>query len=339
MRKFKMLILTDHINHSAVNSLYKLANALNNNPRCAYIDIATRGFELNDPFYKKHQTEDIFVRRMDEELVFHPEGKVFKEKLHQESLSTYDVVLLRLPPPITNDFAHFLIKQFPKQLWINHPLSIIRTGNKQFLLNFPDLCPRMKLCTTIEDIVSFKNQHPIVLKPLQDYGGNGIIRIDEDQVWEGNQKTDWPKLSLQLADQPFEYLAVEYLHHVDQGDKRIIVINGEVVGTSLRLPAKDSWLCNAAMGGRSELSEPDANELEILNRVDQLLSKIGVVMYGIDTLMGNNGKRVLSEINTTSIGGLAPISELTNRPVIQQAADLLWHYIISKRTIHVDTNI
>ena len=338
MRKFKMLVLTDHRNHGRLNSLYKLVQVMNRNPRCSYIDVATRGSSLNDPFFKKHLSDSLYVSRVDDHLAFYADGRSFKLQLRREKVIEYDVVWLRLPPPVTADFANYLITQFAQKLWINHPISIVKTGSKKFLLNFPELCPPMKLCTTVEDIESFKSQHPIVLKPLQDYGGNGIIRIDEDLVWEGNQKTDWQNLRLKLANGPFEYLGVEYLQNVNQGDKRIIVINGQVVATSLRLPANGSWLCNAAMGGRSVLSEPDADELDILNRVNRVLTEMGVVMYGIDTLMGNDGKRVLSEINTTSIGGLAPISELTDRPVIQQAADLLWNYIIEKRNKNVNTD-
>ena len=338
MRKFKVLVLTDHSNHSKLNSLYKLTKALSKHPNCAYIDVATRGTALNDPFFKKNLTNSLYVSMVNENLVFHADGRAFKWQLRREQISDYDVIWLRLPPPITEDFAKFLIKAAPTGIFINHPLSILRTGSKSFLLNFPDLCPSMRLCKKIEEIESFKDQHPIVLKPLHKYGGKGIIKIDGEQVWEGNQKLNWQQLRQKLTNQPFEFLAVEFLKAVGQGDKRIIVVNGQIVGTSLRIPAKDSWLCNAATGGRSELSEPNEDELNILNRVNRILSKMGVAMYGLDTLMGNHGKRVLSEINTTSIGGLAPISELTDRPIIRQAADLLWNYIIEKHNNNVNTD-
>ena len=338
MEKFRILVLTDHTNHSGLNSLYKLVQELNNHPKCAFIDVATRGTALNDPFFKKQLTDALYVSRVNQKFIFQSDGGSFKRALRRESIRDYDVVWLRLPPPIKLKFAQYLMTQFPQKLWINEPVGIVKTGSKKFLLNFPDLCPAMKVCATIDDIEAFKSNHPIVLKPLYEYGGKGIIRIDGNLVWEGNQETNWQALRQKLIKEPFEYLAVEYLTQVNQGDKRIIVVNGQVVGTSLRLPLEGSWICNASMGGRSELSEPDQTELAILKRIDQVLSKLGIVMYGIDTLMGNDGKRVLSEINTTSIGGLTPISDLTNQPVIKTTVGLLSNYIIKKCNSNVNTN-
>ena len=242
----------------------------------------------------------------------------------------YDVVWLRLPPPLPFDFLDFLIQKFSTQLIINNPAGIYKTGSKEFLIHFPQLCPPMQVCRSLEDIESLKNQFPIVLKPFREYGGRGIIRIDNNRVWEGNQQSTFAEFSETLKGKSIQYLGVKFLKNVGQGDKRIIVVDGQIMGASLRLPATNSWLCNVAMGGSAQVSQVDDEEVAMIETVNPILSKMGICMYGIDTLMGDNGKRVLSEINTTSIGGLPQLAKQQGKPLVKETANLLWNYIHQK---------
>ena len=108
------------------------------------------------------------------------------------------------------------------------------------------------------------------------------------------------------------------------------MINGKILGASLRLPAKGSWLCNVAMGGSSQAAQVEPEEVAIVRTIDPVLSKMGIVMYGVDTLVGDDGKRVLSEINTTSIGGVPQLAEQQGKPLVKETAHLLWNYIHQK---------
>lgn len=330
MRRFKLLVLTDHRNHSAENSLYALVQAMRNHPLCQQVDVATRANELNNAFFAEYSSRELWVNKVDQSFGFTTDGAGFKEALRSASLEEYDVIWLRMPPPLSDDFLQFLEERFPDQLIINDPKGIQITGSKEFLLNFPEQCPPMKVCRSIEDIIAFKEHFPIVLKPFQEYGGKGIIRIDGDQVWEGNNESKFADFVQKLRTEKFEYLGVQFLKNVSQGDKRIVVVHGKVMGASLRLPAKDSWICNVAMGGSSNFAEADADEIGIIRQINPVLSKMGIVMYGVDTLVNDQGRRVLSEINTTSIGGLPQIARLTGRPLVQEAADLIMQYITEK---------
>lgn len=332
MLKLKMLVLTDHTNHSLENSLYPLVRALRNHPNCASIDVATRGMKMNESFFKKLLPDNLLVTRANEEFTFHQEGAYFEKNLSVESIDDYDVVWLRLPPPLSRNFLTFLKQEFPNQVFINNPAGIYETGNKKFLMNFADLCPPMEICRSTEQIETFKSQFPIILKPLQAYGGNGLIKIDGERVWENGLEGWFQDFMGKIIDTNFEYLGVKFLKNVHQGDKRIIVINGKIMGATLRRPAEDSWICNVAMGGSSGYAEVDKDEEKIIERINPVLSNLGIVMYGIDTLVGDNGKRVLSEINTTSIGGLPQIANLTGKPLLKEAADLIWKYIVEKKT-------
>jgi glutathione synthase len=331
MQKQKMLVLTDHSGHSKENSLYSLVLSMRRHPSCAHIDIATRGENSNDPFFQYLIPEELYVSEAGEDFAFHPKGHFVKRNLRPAYLKDYDVVWLRMPPPIPVNFLRFLKQAFPDQLIINDPAGIYETGTKEFLLRFPDLCPPMQVCRSVESIIEFKSRFPVVLKPLREYGGKGIVRIDGDQVWEGHNKTTLDHFLKKISRRDIEYLGVKFLKNVSQGDKRIIVVSGEIMGASLRLPAQDSWICNVAMGGRSSFIEVDEEEKHIIDRIHPVLSDLGIVMYGVDTLVGDDGKRVLSEINTTSIGGLPQTAQQAGKPLVERAVDLIWNHITEKK--------
>lgn len=326
-----MLVLTDHRGHSRENSLYALGRALHRHAWCAQIDVATRWNPLNDPFFQGSDKDNLFVNPIDQDFAFDQTGRSFKTALRKAKLAEYDLFWLRLPPPIPKYFLDFLQKEFPDKLIINNPKGIWETGSKKFLLQFPTICPSMQYCRSVADIMAFKQQFPIVLKPLRAYGGKGLIRIDGEKVWMENTAISFSAFMKNLEDAEVEYLGVEYLSKVRLGDKRIIVVDGHIMGGSLRLPPKDSWICNVAKGGSSHRAEIEEEERDIIARINPLLADMGIVMYGIDTLVGNDGKRVLSEINTTSIGGLPQIGKQQGNSVVQQAVHLIWNYVKHKK--------
>ncbi len=333
MEKFKLLILTDHTNHSEENSLYSLALAMRKHSSCESVDIASRGNEENDVFFGKQNSKEIFITSVDENFGFRDGANFQKVKLVKVLLEKYSVIWLRMPPPLSQDFLSFLADNFSDKIIINDPHGIHVTGSKEFLINFPELSAPLQICRSIEDVISFKKQFPIVLKPFRDYGGKGIVRIDKDKVWEGKQETSFAEFVKKNEGKSLEYLGVKFLKNVSQGDKRIIVVNGKIIGASLRMPKKGSWICNVAQGGSSQLSEVDEAERKIVKTINPHLSKMGIVMYGVDTLMGDNGVRVLSEINTTSIGGVPQIAQQTGKPLVEKTVDLICKYIVvNKKT-------
>lgn len=328
MQKFKVLVLTDHRGHSAENSIYALLRAMSEHPSNGGLDVASRGNGQNAPFFTEFADHTLYVSPVDERLAFSRNGRWFTQSLRRARPRDYDFILLRLPPPIAPDFWAFLLQAFPERRIINNPRGILETSNKKFLLQFPDLCPPMRSCRTVEEIAAFRENFPIVLKPLNNYGGKGIVRIDGDTVWDGLEKKSFLKFTGELERQSgFEYLAMKYLVNVSQGDKRIIVCREEVLGATLRKPAEGSWLCNAAQGGQPHGAELTTEERRIVERLKGEMTRRGIVMYGIDTLVDDDGQRVLSEINTLSIGGIQQMELLNKEPVVARTADLLWQYI------------
>jgi glutathione synthase len=322
-----MLVITDHSKHTAENSLYPLCRALRLHPLCEYIDVASRSLEENHFFFRERIINKLVVSRVDEGFAFSPDAKAFKRLQRRVGLKEYDVILLRLSPPINAPFLEFLTQQYPDGQIINRPSGLLRGGNKAFLLEVADLCPPLRLCKNLAEIDDFARQFPIVLKPLDNYGGKGILRLDGEQVWIGEQRKKRKDLERLLQEFPQPYLAMKFLPNLKQGDKRIVVINKEVVGAALRFPAPNSWLCNVAQGGRAELATINQDEQHITKALCEVLHPLGVIIFGFDTLVDEHGKRVLSEINALSTGGLAKIAEYKGSNTIRRSAELIWDYV------------
>ncbi|PHI18571.1 glutathione synthetase [Lewinellaceae bacterium SD302] len=320
----RILVITDHAGHSAENAIYSMLLAMLANPKCDKVEVATRSISENMRFFRGDDSAPLYTAPVTKDFAYHPNGRSFRQDLRQSERMDFDGIWLRLPPPLSEDQLSLIAAKFPFQQIQNDPAGIIETGNKKFLLNFPDITPRMSICDSMASIEAMLAVGPLVLKPFAEYGGRGLIRIDTDRrVWAGRAEKDWAWLESKFPDKGTAYLGVEFLRNVDQGDKRIVVVNGEIMGAALRLPAKDSWLCNVAAGGTSNPARVDEDENRIVATVDPVLKEHGIIMYGVDTLVGNAGRRVLSELNTTSIGGLPQIGRMNNEPVVERAVDLI----------------
>lgn len=331
MEKYKVLVITDHSKHSQENSLYALLAQLRRHALCESVEVSTRGLVENEGFFQMKNPSTLWAAPVDSNFAYSKEGEAFREKLRPVDTDNYDWVWLRLPPPLDRPFLDFLQARFEGRVIINAPAGIHLTGSKEFLTAFPDICPPLRVCRTIGDIIALKERFPIVLKPFREYGGKGIVRLDGDKVWMGKNEMDFNNFIQNIKSQPIEYLGVKFLKNVSEGDKRIIVVNGEIMGASLRMPAQGSWLCNVAMGGSARLATVTPEEEHIVARINPTLSQMGIVMYGVDTLVGDDGKRVLSEINTTSIGGLPQMAKQTGLPLVEKAINLIWKFFLKNK--------
>lgn len=328
-KKYRVLVLTDHRGHSAENSIYALLRAMVQSERCASVDIASRGMAENDAFfYDLDATGGLMGAPVRADFAYDDQAYYYTRGLGPLVLTDYDFVFLRLPRPLSDAFLHWLPSVFSTQAMVNHPEGILATSTKAFLLNFPQLCPAMKLCHTLDDVLEFAAQTDLVLKPLQEYGGKGLLKIQNKQVDDGDNIYDLaayaPQLTALLAEG--DLLAMKFLKNVSQGDKRIIVVDGEIMASSLRLPAEDSWLCNVARGGTSVPTDVTPEEIDIIQTINPRLRKEGVLIYGADTLVDDNGKRVLSEVNTLSIGGFPQAEIQTGRPIVSLTIHKLFEY-------------
>lgn len=316
-------ILTDHSSHTKMNSFYGMCNALQNHNKVSGVQVASKGNSLNNDFFNNVEGSILYGSRLSENIAF-PADSIF-EKTEELDLETSEVLFLRVPPPFKSSLIDRInLLDYP--LVINDPDGIEITADKSFLLNFEDYTPPMSICKSFNDIYNFYMEQECVLKPLSSYGGKGIVRIHKGHAYTANGNMTLDEFQEEYYENPTQYLAMKFLKNVTNGDKRIVVADGEILCASLRFPAKGKWLCNVAQGGRDEISEPTEREREIVDYITPILMEEGIFYYGLDTIEDDDGERIISEINTMSPGGLTPAEIKSGKEINKRFSELLVYY-------------
>lgn len=318
----RILILTSHRNHSAENSVYILARHIAQQSYVSKVCMATLDDTRNSEFFFGANLEYIHAIEVNSDT-YYPQSESFKTSAGTYSLHSFDGIFIRMPRPIPEGFFGRLENSFDAKKIVNRPRGILKTSNKKYLLNFKSLTPVTELCDDWESLIQFFNDRPTVLKPLESYAGKGILRIIDGLVNDGDETLTLREFEKRYMEYPKPYLAMEYLHNVNQGDKRIVVAWGQIMLKALRMPTKGGWLCNIAQGGSSYATELSREEHQIIDEIDPILRREGIYYYGLDTLVNNNGLRVVSEINTLSIGGFMARSESEDHNASEIFAELL----------------
>ncbi len=211
-----------------------------------------------------------------------------------------DIVLVRQDPPFNMAYITsclFLELLQPGVLVVNDPRSIRDAPEKLFVTRFPDLAPPTLMTRDVAMIRAFREEHgDIILKPLYGNGGAGVFRLTTDD----SNFNALSELFMQAFADPV--IAQKYLPAVRQGDKRIILLDGEAVGAINRIPASGETRSNLHVGGKAEAVEMTARDQEICDRIGPALSERGLILVGID-IIGD----YLTEINVTSPTGLQEV--------------------------------
>ena len=214
-----------------------------------------------------------------------------------------DVAFQRKDPPV--DAAYIAATQIlgtcQKTLTLNHPESVLAFNEKLFAVHFPDLMPITSVTKNIADLRQFMKARggEMIVKPLDGKGGEGIFHLVEGE----KNITSILEQSTQFGTRAV--MAQEYLPAIREGDKRILLLEGELLGAVLRVPAPKEVRANLHVGGTAEKAELTAADLKIIERVGPVLKRHGLFFVGIDVI----GDR-LTEINVTSPTGVQEINTL-----------------------------
>lgn len=327
MKKISVLVLTDFRGHSDQNSIYPLVRELSTRKEISHVDVSSRSFSECSEFFENKNLDALYGKTIDQSFDFDATELKHRNNLKKLDYTAYDLIWIRLARPISDEFLLWLEKEATGTIF-NRPSGIIRTSSKAFLTEVASVCPPIKLVHSVEEILAFAQKMDIVLKPLKEYGGKGILKINGDKLDDGKEIYPTKDYLNSISEyiQNEGYLAMKFLKNVSEGDKRILVVNGEILASSLRLPQKDSWLCNVAQGGTSVHSEVTEEEIKIIETISPILLSKGILIFGADTLMDDDGKRILSEVNTLSIGGFPQAEAQTGRPIIKQTINKIIEY-------------
>ena len=235
-------------------------------------------------------------------------------------LADYDVVWLRQDPPFDMFYittTHLLDRLAPGTLVVNDPFWVRNYPEKLLILDFPELMPPTTIARDLETIRSFKAQHgDVILKPLYGNGGAGVFFLPEGD----RNLSSLHELFTGFSREPL--IVQKYLPEIKDGDKRVILVDGEPVGAINRLPAKGETRSNMHVGGRPKKVAMSDRDLEICATIGPLLREKGQVFVGIDVI-----GMYLTEINVTSPTG---IQELERFDGIN-TAEKIWQAIEAKR--------
>ena len=228
-----------------------------------------------------------------------------------------DVVLMRQDPPFDLGYisAAFLLDRLRGEtLVVNDSREVVNAPEKMFVLDYARFMPPTLIARTLDEVRAFQSKHgAVVVKPLHGNGGKAIFRIDADgtnmsALFEVFNQT-WPE----------PHMVQPFLPEVSEGDKRIVLVDGEVAGAINRFPGEGEFRSNLAQGGHAEAATLTAREEEICAAMGPELKQRGLVFVGIDVI----GGKWLTEINVTSPTGIVAIDRFNGT----DTAGLIWDAI------------
>jgi glutathione synthase len=249
------------------------------------------------------------------------EGEHFKlGEPERVELARFDVVLLRQDPPFDLAYittTHLLERVRRTTLVVNDPAEVRNAPEKMFVTQFPDLMPPTLITRDLAEIKAFRSEHgDIVMKPLYGKGGEAVFRLAREDLNFGSL------YDLFAATFREQWVVQKFLPAVKDGDKRIILVDGEFAGAVNRVPAPDDLRSNMVRGGTPKETDLTPREREICTRIGTPLRERGLLFVGIDVIDG-----YLTEINVTSPTGIRAVKNLGGPDV----AAMIWDRIERKR--------
>ena len=210
-------------------------------------------------------------------------------------LSDFDVILMRKDPPFDMKFffaTHLLSLVDPKRcVVINDPHGLREATEKLYALNFPEIIPPSLVSANVGRLKNFMDEQggEMIVKPLEGAGGRGVLYLNR------KDRNLSAILELMTAEGRFPIMAQRYLPEIRQGDKRVLVLDGEPIGALLRIPQKNENRANLHVGGSSARAEITPKDREICRALAAPFKKLGLYFVGLDVIGG-----FLTEVNVTS---------------------------------------
>ncbi len=237
-----------------------------------------------------------------------------------ENLADLDVVHMRQDPPFDMSYitaTHLLEHVHPKTLVVNDPAHVRNAPEKLFCIEFADFMPPTLITRDAREVRAFRDEHgDIIVKPLYGNGGAGVFRLSHGDENLG--------ALLELFEQNFRepYVVQQYLPAVRDGDKRIILVDGEPAGIINRVPALGESRSNMHVGGRPEPIDMSDRDRAICEAIGPELRRRGLIFVGIDVI-GD----WLTEINVTSPTGIREVRNFGGNDI----AAMIWDAIEARR--------
>lgn len=228
-----------------------------------------------------------------------------------------DVVLMRQDPPFDLGYitaTHLLERIRGETLVVNDPASVRNAPEKVFVLDFAEFMPPTAITRSLGLTRKFlAEQGEIVIKPLHGFAGGSVFRIGPD----GRNLASLMELFNRTYKEP--HVIQKFIPEISAGDKRIVLVDGEVAGAVNRVPGEGEIRSNLAVGGKAAKTELTSGEARICAALGPELKKRGLLFAGIDVI----GGKWLTEINVTSPTGIVAIDQFNGT----DTPGLIWETI------------
>ena len=239
-------------------------------------------------------------------------------ELNTGALEDFDAILMRKDPPFDLKFffaTHLLsLVNEQKCFVMNHPKGLREANEKLYALRFPEQIPQTLVSSDMERLKEFMRElgGEMIIKPLDGSGGSGVFYI--------NQQDRNTNAILEAATENGRKFVMgqRYLPEIRDGDKRIIVLNGDLLGAVLRVPLETENRGNIHVGAKCVQTDLTARDLEICQALAPLLIGDGLYFVGLDVIGG-----FLTEVNVTSPTGIQEINALNGVHLESRVIDFI----------------
>ena len=214
-----------------------------------------------------------------QKVVVRAEEPFFASSVPEEmELNSFDVIWMRKDPPFDMDyiFSTYLLDLVGEHvLVLNDPRSLRNCNEKMFALQWPEFCPETLVTREIQRAIDWSESfNKVVIKPWDGNGGRGVLVTSSSDL-------NFRSMLELLTNQEKDYIIVQrYLPEIKEGDKRIILIDGEVVGQMLRVPGKKDHRGNMHVGASVQACELTKQEEEICAALKPILKKLNLLFVG-----------------------------------------------------------
>jgi len=265
---------------------------------------------------------DLSMKRYWRSLISHvkKEGRIF------ESITEIDVLFLRKNPPLVYQTLETLAPLNDRVFMINSTMGQIRGNSKLYCLNFPGIIPETHVSRDPARLEKIINEFggTILIKPLRRYGGEGIIKVTIQDRENLNSLINYYVKAYEPYPQREPIMVQEYLEMVQrEGDVRILLLNGEILGAMKRKPREGEFRTNTLAGARAFKHEITPREEEICEAIKDRLVKDGLFLVGIDII----GDKLVG-VNCVSPGGIPQINELDKVRLEKKVIDFVERQVL-----------
>ncbi|MBU1018815.1 MAG: hypothetical protein ABII07_01830 [Patescibacteria group bacterium] len=258
--------------------------------------------------------DSVFAKRIDRPVTYEKRRDLGERKVMME-IDDFDLVFLKKDPPIDASYEYLLKTLLKKGITtVNHAGGVLKMGTKSYLENFPELTPKTFYSKTIKKTLeSIKSVGNSMIKKSDSSGGRGVrhIRYNSGNFYRYRHGKEILLSEEELSLIIKKYLEdsldktiliVEYLLSASKrGDKRVVILDGEILGSYIRLPDVKTGVCDCLDNG-AKFCDPNEADHDITKVLRPHLKNHGIGLAALDLLVGKDGVEYLSEINVFNPG-------------------------------------